>query len=100
MSEDGGQVLISFEEDIVAANSSNMKQKLKEAISGDIQSLTIDLGNIEQVDSVGVGVLIATFNSLRKEDKEFRLINVDSKIFELFKVMRLNKHFDIEVKEE
>lgn len=100
MSENDGQVLLSIEQDIVAANSEDIKQKLKDALSDDLKVLTVDLDKVQQVDSVGVGVLIACYNSLRKEGKEFKLINVDTKIFELFQVMRLNKHFEIEVKQE
>ena len=100
MSEKEGQVVLSFQENIVAANSSDIKQKIRDVITDDLKSLTVDLGSVEQVDSVGVGILIAGFNSLRKQGKEFKLVNVNKKIFELFQVMRLNKHFPIEVREE
>lgn len=100
MSENGQDVLLPLEEDVVAAKSEDIKQKLKEAITGDLTFLTLDLDKVEQVDSVGMGVLIATYNSLRKRDIGFKLINVDQNIYELFQVMRLNKHFEIELKEQ
>ncbi len=100
MSESDGQVVLSLEQDVVAANSEDIKQKLKNVISDDLKVLTVDLDKVQQVDSVGVGILIAAYNSLRKQGKEFKLTNVDVKIFELFEVMRLNKHFEIEVKQE
>ncbi|MCA1743843.1 MAG: STAS domain-containing protein [Desulfonatronovibrio sp.] len=100
MSENGQDIVLPLDEDVIAANSDDIKQKLKEAISGELSFLTLDLNKVEQVDSVGMGVLIATYNSLRKREVGFKLINVGQNIYELFQVMRLNKHFEIELKEE
>lgn len=99
MSENGQDVLLTLEEDVVAAKSEDIKLKLKEAIAGELSFLTLDLDKVAQVDSVGMGVLIATYNSLRKREVGFKLINVGQNIYELFQVMRLNRHFEIELKE-
>ncbi|RQD65354.1 MAG: anti-sigma factor antagonist [Desulfonatronovibrio sp. MSAO_Bac4] len=100
MSENGQDIVLTLEEDVIAAKSEDIKQKLKETIAGELSFLTLDLDKVEQVDSVGMGVLIATYNSLRKREVGFKLINVGQNIYELFQVMRLNKHFEIELKEQ
>lgn len=100
MSENGQDIVLTLEEDVIAAKSEDVKQKLKEAIAGELSFLTLDLDKVEQVDSVGMGVLIATYNSLRKREVGFKLINVGQNIYDLFQVMRLNKHFEIELKEQ
>ena len=100
MSENGQDIVLTLEEDVIAAKSEDVKQKLKDAIAGELSFLTLDLDKVEQVDSVGMGVLIATYNSLRKREVGFKLINVGQNIYDLFQVMRLNKHFEIELKEQ
>lgn len=99
MADEEGQVVLGLERDIVAAESENVKAAIKEVMSDDMTSLVLDLDRVEQVDSVGMGVLIAAYNSLKKKDVGFKLINVSQNLYDLFQVMRLNKHFEIEVKE-
>ena len=55
----------------------------------------IDMSGLNMVDSVGIGVIIATFNSLKKTGGEFKLSNVSKDIFSLFSTMRLDQHFSI-----
>ncbi|MFP4128138.1 MAG: STAS domain-containing protein [Desulfonatronovibrionaceae bacterium] len=99
MAEGDGQIVLGLEKDIVAAESENVKTAIKEVMSDGMSSLVLDLDKVEQVDSVGMGVLIAAYNSLKKKDVEFKLINVSQNLYDLFQIMRLNKHFEIEVKE-
>ncbi|WP_045212294.1 STAS domain-containing protein [Desulfonatronovibrio magnus] len=99
MGGNDSNVLLTLDIDIVAANAGDIKSKLKDAITDDMDSLVLDFNKVDQVDSVGMGVLIATFNSLKKKGKGFKITGVDEKIYDLFQVMRLNKHFEIEVKE-
>ncbi|WP_028574650.1 STAS domain-containing protein [Desulfonatronovibrio hydrogenovorans] len=98
MTEDGKDVLVLVEENIVASTSQNLKQMIKDAISPGMKTLILDLDRVEQVDSIGMGVLIAAYNTLRKENIEFKLVNVGENIYDLFRVMRLDKHFEVEIK--
>ena len=57
--------------------------------------MVIDLSGVELIDSVGLGVFIATHNGLRKTDGELKIINASPKLENLFKTMGLNRHFEI-----
>ncbi|EFI32923.1 anti-sigma-factor antagonist [Desulfonatronospira thiodismutans ASO3-1] len=98
MQGEENQLVLKIDQNIVSANAKEIKEKLKESIPQESGTLVVDLGQVDQVDSIGVGVLIATFNSLKKEGKGFKLVNVDDNLYNLFQVMRLNKHFEIEGK--
>jgi anti-anti-sigma regulatory factor len=48
------------------------------------------------VDSVGIGVIIATHNSLDQKGGKLRVINIADDIYGLFSTMRLDRHFSVE----
>ena len=81
--------------DIVASMAEGLREKLLKMISQGIKDLTIDLAGIEMIDSVGLGVLIATYNSLDDVGGSLKLKNVSEDIYNLIKTMRLDKHFEV-----
>jgi anti-sigma B factor antagonist len=48
------------------------------------------------VDSVGIGVIIATHNSLNKVGGKLKVTNITKDIYTLFTTMRLDRHFTVE----
>ena len=84
--------------DIVASMANEFRDELNVHIqnSPDGLKLIIDLSGVEMVDSVGIGVLIATHNSLSKINGELKVINVAKDIYGLFTTMRLDRHFTVE----
>ncbi len=98
MQQEQGQVYITLDKNIVSSQAEEIKSELKQAIAPETQSLVLDLDQVEQVDSIGMGILIATYNSLRKENKAFKLVNVSENVYDLLQVMRLNQHFEIQTK--
>jgi anti-anti-sigma regulatory factor len=51
------------------------------------------------VDSVGIGVIIAVYNSLSQANRQLKVVNVAQDIFGLFSTMRLNRRFTVEAAE-
>jgi len=88
----GGAVLKPGE-DIVASMAVTFKETLRKAASENPGGLTLDLEGVEMVDSVGLGLLVATHNSLSKQSGRLTLVNVSPDILSLLKAMRLDKHF-------
>lgn len=81
--------------DIVASVAEDFKQNLSSLIEQGINDLTIDFTGIEMVDSVGLGVIIATHNSMERAEGRLKIKNVSGDIFSLFKTMRLDQHFEV-----
>jgi anti-anti-sigma regulatory factor len=48
------------------------------------------------VDSVGIGVIIASHNTLNQADRKLKVINVTKDVYGLFTTMRLNRRFTVE----
>ena len=86
--------------DVVASMASEFKTELKGLLEEGIRQLTIDLSGVEMVDSVGLGVFIATHNSLHKAGGSLTVSNASTDIASLFKTMRLDRHFTVVASEK
>jgi anti-sigma B factor antagonist len=91
------QVTVKPESDMVASMAGEFKVELKALLDQGIKALTIDFGNVEMIDSVGLGVLIATHNSLRQAGGQLTVLNPSADIQSLLRTMRLDKHFKVVV---
>lgn len=95
ISRNGQQVVVKPEQDIVASMVEDFHKELKGVLEEEIESLTIDLAKVRMIDSMGLGVLIATHNSLQKKGLSLELANPSEDIMKLLKTMRLDQHFVI-----
>ena len=93
--KDSEKTTIRPEGDIVASMVGDFKHELKGLLDEGIKDLTIDLANVEMVDSVGLGTFIATHNSLKQSGGQLTISNVSPDITGLLKTMRLDKHFTV-----
>ncbi|ACN13552.1 predicted anti-sigma factor antagonist RsbV (Anti-anti-sigma-B factor) [Desulforapulum autotrophicum HRM2] len=93
---DGDTTVVRPGIDIVASMAEDFKRELFSAINDNPGDLVIDLAGVEMVDSVGIGVIIATHNTLEQAGRTLKVINVSKDVFGLFSTMRLNRRFTIE----
>jgi len=95
INKEAHQTIVTPREDIVAATAKAFRGVLLAVIDeGDIE-IVVDLTNVEMIDSVGLGVFIATHNSLNKIEGKLTVINASANVFKLFRTMGLFRHFDI-----
>ena len=80
------------EKDIQALQESIMS--VIESASGGI-SLILDFGNVRFLSSAVLGLLIRISKRIYEQDGQLRLCNINPKIYEIFKITRLTKTFDI-----
>jgi len=90
------QTIVKPGEDVVASMADAFKEELLSAVNSSQGTLVIDLDGVSMVDSVGIGVIIAAYNSLSQSDRQLKVINVAQDIYGLFSTMRLNRRFTVE----
>ena len=95
----GDQTVIKPGEDVVASMADAFKGELLSAVDSSEGTLIIDLDGVNMVDSVGIGVIIAVYNSLSQANRQLKVVNVAQDIFGLFSTMRLNRRFTVEAAE-
>ena len=80
------------EKDIKALQDSIMS--IIESTSGGI-NLILDFGNVQYLSSAVLGLLIRISKRIYEHDGRLRLCQINPKIYEIFKITRLTKTFDI-----
>jgi len=80
---------------IVAANIPELRAQMRDIVADGVRDLVIDLAGVQMVDSSGIGLLIAAYNSLRKVGGQLALVHASEDLLELFRSMRMHQHFSV-----
>ena len=87
--------IVRPDQDLLQSMAQGFRRELHSLVEEGTKELVIDLINVETIDSVGIGVLIAAGNSLTKAGGKLRIVNASEDLYELFRVMRLDHHFEV-----
>ncbi|PIE02976.1 MAG: anti-anti-sigma factor [Acidobacteria bacterium] len=93
-----GVITLTVKQDVVATAGVQLKSELMAIIVDDYDQYILDFDQVNSIDSSGVGVLIAAQNDLGRRGNKLKVTNVSAPIHKMFRIMRLDKHFDIEPK--
>lgn len=78
-----------------AATLDQYRTEFKGYITSGVRELVLDCSALEVVDSMGIGLLVATHNSLVKQGGELVMTRTSEPIYNLMSTMRLNRHFTV-----
>jgi anti-anti-sigma factor len=93
---EGNVVTITPGQDLVSTMVPEFKRELGEVLSESPARLRLDLSGTGMMDSIGIGVVIATHNSMKKNGAALVIVNASENILKLFKSMRLDKHLNLD----
>ena len=79
--------------DIDLSMCDTLKEELNELVNEAGKDLTIDLDGVKNIDTAGLGLLVAARSSVTKAGGTFLVANASEKILYLFKSMGLEDHF-------
>ncbi len=85
----GARSVIAVTGDLTATLVPALQASLKQELAEGARELVFDLGAIEALDSSGIGLLIATCNSLTRLPGQLTLVNLPPPILQLLHSMRL-----------
>jgi anti-sigma B factor antagonist len=92
MDEVTGQGRWAPRADIVAAYAPSAKEELKGLVAGSQGEFIVDLSEVRMIDSKGLGILIATVNSLESLGRSLCVTGASEDLVGLFRMMRLDRH--------
>jgi len=90
------EVHLRLDRDFAAEYTQDLKAELNVLISEGRSRFILDFSQVRIIDSLGIGLLVGTHNSLLKQNGYLKIVNVSEDIFQLFKNMRLNEFLDVE----
>lgn len=95
VTREGNAATIIPGRDIVSSMVPEFKQELNALVAGDVTELCLDLSGVAMMDSVGIGMIIAAHNSMKKKGGRLVVRNLSENIMKLFRSMRLDQHLTV-----
>jgi anti-anti-sigma factor len=82
---------------LTANNVEKLNLKIDELFKSEIAfaEIVLDLGNIKNIDSVGVTFVISLYRRTEGIHKKFSISGASEDILSLFKLMKLDQFFDM-----
>ncbi|MDY6843574.1 MAG: STAS domain-containing protein [Thermodesulfobacteriota bacterium] len=81
--------------DLVVSMADDFRKKLLTAVATQMDEVVVDFTRVVTVDSVGLGLVIATHNSLQRYGGKLLVNNVSKDLYNLFTTLGLHQHFTI-----
>jgi anti-sigma B factor antagonist len=75
-------------------DAENFQKALRDLIAEGRLKVVIDLGQVAWVNSSGLGILIASFTSLKEKGGSLKLLNVSRRIEQILAVTKLSTVFE------
>jgi anti-sigma B factor antagonist len=95
----GDSLRIHAKEDITATGVDALRKAVLNELKEGISEVCLDLADVEMIDSTGISLLISIQNSLSSKGGRLKLDNTSDDITQMFKLMRLDRHFKVNPRE-
>ena len=75
--------------------SSVLRDSVKELLAKGQKKILLNLGEVNYIDSSGVGELVAAFTSVRNQGGELKLLHLTKRVQDLLQITKLYTVFDV-----
>ena len=92
-----GKLTMKLEFDLTANNVTKINSNLDALLAEntDFQVFELDMDNTENIDSVGVTLVIGLYKRIKGLQKTFCICGANSDVQNLFKLMKLDQFFEM-----
>jgi anti-sigma B factor antagonist len=80
---------------VLGEESAALRELVSELLSKGHTKILFNLGDVNYIDSSGLGHLVSAFTSVRKQQGELKLLDLTNKVHDLMQITRLYTVFDI-----
>lgn len=92
---ESGIDIVGFHGRLSAADAGSVSDELHRILETGGKNISIDMAELDFVDSSGLSVLISTLKTARRDGGDLVLLNVNPRIMALLELTRLNEIIDI-----
>jgi anti-sigma B factor antagonist len=75
--------------------SVTLRDAIRDVMAKGSKSILLNLGDVNYIDSSGIGELVSAFTSVRNSGGELKLLNLTKKVKDLLQITKLYTVFDI-----
>jgi anti-sigma B factor antagonist len=92
----GGVTIVDISGRIeLGEGSAALRDLISDLLSKGRNKILLNLGDVDYIDSTGLGTLVSAFTSVRKQEGELKLLKLTNKVQDLMQITRLYTVFDI-----
>jgi anti-sigma B factor antagonist len=75
--------------------SAALRDLVSKLLSNGHKQILLNLGDVNYIDSSGLGALVSSFTSARKQGGELKLLNLTDRVTDLMQMTKLYTIFDV-----
>ena len=75
--------------------SVQLRDAIRDLISKGTKNILLNLGDVNYIDSSGLGELVSAYTSARNQGAEVKLLNLTKKVHDLLQLTKLYTVFDV-----
>jgi len=75
--------------------SVTLRDMVHDLLSKGQKRILLNLGDVNYIDSSGIGELVSAFTAAKKQDGEVKLLNLSKRVHDLLQVTKLYTVFDV-----
>ena len=72
-----------------------LRDTVRDLVAKGNKNILLNLGDVNYIDSSGIGELVSAFTSVRNQGGELKLLNLTKKVHDLLQITKLYTVFDV-----
>jgi anti-sigma B factor antagonist len=76
--------------------SSTLRRMVRELITKGHRKILMDLGDVDYIDSSGIGEMVAAFTTVRSAQGELKIVHLTKRVHDILQITRLYTVFDVQ----
>jgi len=93
--QEGKATVLHVRGELDALSCPELRPVLDTIVEGGWRSVTVDLSNLQLIDSSGVGAMVSLYKRIRANGGEVRFVGVTAQPLVIFKLLRLDRAFEL-----
>ena len=91
-----GVAVVAMEGRIVLGEESTaLREKVKSLLASGQKKIVLNLGEVNYIDSSGIGELVSAFTTTKNQGGELKLLHLTKKVHDLLQITKLYTVFDV-----
>ena len=75
--------------------SATLREMVRDLLNKGQKKIILNLGDVNYIDSSGIGELVAAFTTVRNQGGDLKLLNLTRKVHDLLQITKLYTVFDV-----
>src|SRR5258706_9439598 len=90
-----GIAILALKGRLTVGEASSLREKVSEVLAAGRKNVIFDLGQVDYIDSTGLGSMVICFTTLKKAGGALKLVNPNKRNIELLLLTKLHTIFEV-----